>query len=221
MTIETLSIDLPVLPASIAQGAMVTYTFDTAKNTSESGVSGRKAMRDQVIRNYMVSIAPGPDALEFQNILLAIRGQRYPLAMRDWSSYKLNNELLAWSHSISPAGSTIAPLRKLFQPGTGAFYYYQRILIPDESEVSLSFTINGSPLPGGVVATIYDPGYVSLNTSLSPGDQLKVSGQYLIPVCLVDNPSGTIIRGKPSQLMSFDSLRLEEILEAELIALAT
>lgn len=212
-----MSITLSTLSSDISVGALVTITFDTAKNTSEGGISGRKAMRTQAIRKYMLSTLPGDDSEEFQELVLSLLGHRYPFAMRDWTSYTFTDELLEWTVNGSLT-TTTARLRKLFQPASGSLYYYQRILVPDLSEVGLTITLNDAPLPSGVYATIVDPGIISLNTALVSGDRLKASGQYLIPVCLVDDPSATIVAGNSNGevLYTFKNVRLEEILEDEL-----
>lgn len=218
-----MSINLAILPASIAVGATVSYTFDTAKNTSEGGVSGRKSMRSQVIRNYMVSIAPSPDAVEFQKILLSVLGQRYPFAMRDPTSFTLSNE--PQTDFTTVGGTTHVRLYKTFAPGTGALSYRQRILVPDlpsgspDNSVPLVFTLNGSPN----TPTILDPGIAVVGSVLSGGDDLRiVSGQYMVPVCILDNPSATLERGPLNDILySFQDVRLEEILENELVALTS
>lgn len=211
-----MTISIPVLPTDIAVGATVTFKFDTAKNTSEGGISGRKSFRSQVIRNYMLSIGNGDASEEFQRIVLSLLGQRYPLALRDLMSFTMEDEELDWT---AHASTTTAPLRKLFEPATGDLFYYQRVLLLDGTP---TFKLNGVALPGGVTATIVYPGIVSLNTVLgnSPLDVLTVSGNYFVPVCIVDDPASNIMRG-PDVLFAFESVRFEEILEAELIKLTT
>ncbi len=208
-----MAISLPVLPADITVGATVTYDFDTAKNTSEGGISGRKSMRTQVIRKYILTIGPGAASVEFQKILLSVLGQRYPLALRDWTSYTLTDEPLAWTAN---GGSTTAPLRKQFAPATGGYSYYQRILVPDTSSVSLTFKKNGSPVTPSIVA----PGIASFGSTFSGGDTLTVSGQYLVPVCIVDMPAA-VIKSGPAAIFDFESVRFEEILENELVRLTS
>jgi hypothetical protein len=215
-----MSINLAKLPDSIAVGALVSFIFDTAKNTSEGGISGRKSMRSQVIRNYMVSVAPGDDAVEFQKIVLAVLGQRYPFAMRDPTSYTLSDEPLTDFTTVG--GTTHAPLYKTFEPLTGARSYQQRILLPVTSispDIPLTFSLNGSP----VVPTIIDPGIAVVGSVLSGSDDLRiVSGEYLVPVCILDAPAATIQRGPITDVLyGFQDVRLEEILENELIALTS
>jgi hypothetical protein len=212
-----MAFDLARLPDSISTGALVTFTFDTAKNTSEGGVSGRKSMRTQVIRNYMVSIPLAADAQEFQAILLSVLGQRYPFAMRDPTSFTLTEEPLT---DFTVVGSTThVPLYKTFAPSTGVLSYKQRILVPDTSEVPLVFELNGSP----VSPTILDPGIAVVGSVLTGGDDFRiVSGQYLVPVCLTDQPAATIDRGPINNVLySFHDVRLEEILENEFVALTS
>lgn len=212
-----MSISLARLPDDIAVGALVTYTFGTAKNTSEGGVSGRKSFRSQAIRNYMVSVAPGPAAVEFQKILLSVLGQRYPFAMRDPASFTLSDEPLTDFTVVT--GTTHVPLYKTFQPAAGSRSYQQRILLPDTTEVPLVFSLNGSP----VTPTFIDPGIAVVGSVLTEDDDLRiVSGRYLIPVCIVDNPSATIQRGPLTDVLyGFQDVRLEEILENELIDLTS
>lgn len=216
-----MSINLAKLPADISVGALVTYTFDTAKNTSEGGISGRKAMRSQAIRNYMVTTLPGTASEEFQKIALSVLGQRYPFAMRDWTSYQLDDESQPFSEMTVVGGSTHVPLYKTFEPTTGAFSYQQRILVPDTSDVPMVFELNGSPN----TPTIIDPGIAVVGSVLTGSDDFRiVSGQYLVPVCIVDHPAATIVGGRDPNglvLYQFRDVRLEEILENELVALTS
>jgi hypothetical protein len=213
------TISLARLPDAIATGALVTFTFDTAKNTSEGGVSGRKAMRTHVVRNYMVSVPLAADAAEFQNIVLSCLGQRYPFALRDPTAYTLSNEPQSDADYTTVGGTTHVKLYKTFQPSTGALAYRQRILVPDARDVPMVFSLNGTT----VAATIVDPGIAVIGSVLSGTDDLRiVSGQYLVPVCLVDMPAATIQRGPLTNILyTFDNVRMEEILENELVALTS
>lgn len=212
-----MSIDLARLPDDIAIGALISYTFDTAKNPSESGIKGRKSMRSQVIRNYTVSIAPGESAEEFQSILLSVLGDRYPFAMRDPTSFNLSDEPLTDFTTVG--GSTHVPLYKTFTPVTGSRSYRQRILIPDITEVPLVFSLNGSP----VTPTFTDPGIAIVGSVLTGGDDLRiVSGQYLTPVCIADTAAATINSGPYlDAIFGFQEVRFEEILENELVNLTS
>ncbi len=211
-----MTINLAKLPLMIGVGAQTTYMFDNIVTPSESGINARKALRTNCIRNYMVSIGPD-DADEFQNILLAHVGGRYPFAMRDWSAYIFTDELL--THD-----TTTAPLERTWAPSTGTRSVTQRILIPDISDVPLTVKVNGSPPTSGSWSVI-DPGIIHFSPSIGAFDVVTASGQYLTPVCLLDNPTANIYRGPDAgsskTLYAFPDIRLAEILEAELIELTS
>jgi hypothetical protein len=206
---------LPKIPNSIAVNATVTFTGDTSVVSSEAGVSGRKSMRP-VLREFMVTVNPS-ESLEVQKIAMASRVQRRPFSVRDYTAFSFADEIL--THD-----GTTAEMRRLWAPSAGPFSEYERILIPDESEVTTVVKVNGTPL----LRTDWDFadfGKIVLDTPITPsdgltGDILTVSGEYLQPVCFVDNPSATILRGPSSRILyQFSDLRLRQIFEAELIAL--
>jgi hypothetical protein len=211
------TINLAKLPRGVGVDAMMNVTFDNQNNPSESGIVDTKIIRQNPVRNYMVSVGPN-DAAEFNKIHLSHFGSAYPLAMRDYTSYQFNNDILAWT---AETDITVAPLRKLFSPSTGVRTLYERILVPDESEVPLIIHINGFSPVTGVSWIIQDPGIIVINTVLSFGDVVTVvSGQHLTPVCLTDDPAATVKLGKgPSgnPLFIYPDVRLRQILEAELI----
>lgn len=192
------------LPLSVGVGATVTYTDDTSINPSESGVNSRKSLRS-ILRQYMCSINPG-DAAEVQAIIMSHIGQRYPFAMRDWSSYQYTNETLAHT-------TTVASLQKTWAPSTGGRSVSQRILIPDQSEVATVVKVNG------VVTAAWsfiDFGKIQFTSPILLGDTVTATGQYLTPVVLADMASATIHR---KDLMQFSDIRLNEINESELTQL--
>lgn len=213
-----MTVSLTLLPKSISASAQVTFTFDVAKNTSESGVSGRKAMRP-VIRNYMATVSP-EDSAEMQAIIMATFGARYPFAMRDYSNYQLTDEVLTHSSGVAKLGKTWAP-------ATGSLSVYERILVPDTSETPLVIKVAGSP----IAYTVADFGLIS--GSFSDGDTVTATGQFLTPVCMVDQPSATMYTSHAPLLITtgvpvvntttyqFADMHLEQIFENELIALTS
>ncbi len=197
------------LSNEIVSGAQVTFTGDVARNTSEGGISGRIAMRP-VKLEYMLSVSPS-QSQEMVHIIKALRGQRYPLALRDYAdNYILDDEEIAHIGEIAKIGRT-------WEPDTGDFSVYERILLIDQSEVEFVVKVNGgipSPAP-----TFDDYGKINI-PGLADDDTVTVSGQYLIPVCIVDSPSTTIIKNQNGEtLHRFSDIRLEQIFEAELVKL--
>jgi hypothetical protein len=201
------------LSYEIASGAQVEYDFDVARNPSESGIVGRLAMRP-IKRNYMLSVNP-TQSDEMVEIIMALRGARYPLALRDYANnYQLTDEVITHSGTVATIGRTWAP-------ATGTHSVYERILYPDTQETSFVVKKNGVTVSGlsPAAITFTDFGKITFS-SLSDGDVVTVTGQYLIPVCIVDAPSTTIITNhNGSTLHRFSDIRFEQIFENELIAL--
>lgn len=218
-----MAITLSTIRSGILMGALVTPTFDTAKNPSEGGISGRKSMRDEVIRNYMLGILQGAPAIEFQEVLFSMLGERYPFAVKDWANnYKVANEPLAWTAGVS---TTTAPLIRKFTPSTGSLSFTERVLVPDTTDVPLTVKYNGNALPhGGVSFTVSQPGIIVVDTVLSGMDTLTWSGEYLIAVFVDGDASYEIVDGLDSTgdiLFEFKSVRLKQCLEAELTPYVT
>jgi hypothetical protein len=208
-----MTVSITRIPDALAAGATVTYQPDTSKNTSEAGISGRKLMRP-ILRNYLVTVSP-ESADEMQAIIMAARGSRYPLAMRDYAAYKLTAE----PAQITADGSQ-AKIGKNWVPATGPLSYFERVLIPDGTVI---VSINGSPVLSGSGWTMADYGILTLSPALNPAtDDVVVTCNYLKPVCMLDAPAAnivTVVGG--STLYQFSDIRLEEIFEAELVALTS
>jgi len=204
-------LDIAILPDQLAADADVAITFDTAVNPSESGVSGRKERRLDAIRTYSVGINPDYVA-EVQAIFLANLGRRYPLAIKDWANnYSATDEVL---EKTITTDQTTAPLRRLYLPKTGPRGYYQRVLVPDERVTPVTIKINGVTVTTGTEWTITDPGIITIYHALDPDDVLTWSGQYLVPVCPIQDALG--IRVHHSSLSGIEDVQFQEILEAEL-----
>jgi len=120
-----MTVSITRIPDQIAANATVTYVPDTSKNTSESGVSGRKLMRP-LLRNYLVTISPDY-ADEMQAIVMAA-GTRYPLSMRD----PVANSLVEEEALIASDGAS-AFVGKTWAPSTGNLSVFERVLILDGS----------------------------------------------------------------------------------------
>ncbi len=93
-------------------------------------------------------------------------------------------------------------------------------MIPDTTERAFVVKKNGVSISGASPAaySISDTGEIDIS-GLTDGDVVTVTGDYLIPVCIVDAPSTTIITSVGGNLHRFSDIRLEQIFEAELIAL--
>lgn len=196
----------------------VDINFLTAVNEAESGVSGRKSQRTITLRTYTVTINPdGAD--ETMAILLANLGARWPLAVKDYAgNYKLVDEPQTYTFTTD---TTVADLTKTFTPSTGTRTYSQRVLILDP-DVTLSIKVNGAPLTSGITWSITDPGILVIDTLLTSGDVLTVTGQYLIPVVFVDDAitmNTHFVKEDGTAFFSIDNMRLREIPEQELIDL--
>lgn len=191
------------LSNEIVSGAQVTFVPDVARNPSEGRISGRIAMRP-VIREYMLSVSP-KQSEEMIKIIMAVRGTRYPLSLRDYAdNYILDDEEI-------PHTDTIATIGRTWEPATGSLSVFERILLTDTSETPFVVKVNGG-VPSPADYTFEDFGKINI-PGLDDEDVVTVSGQYLIPVCIVDSPSTTIIT---NGIHRFSDIRLEQIFEAEL-----
>jgi hypothetical protein len=189
---------IPILPLNVGIDASVSPTFQTAVNPSEGGISGRSSFRDSVIRNYTYNI--GPDqAAEVYKIFLAVRGRRYPVALRDWG----------FNYIATNVPQTSSFMTNTLTPATGTQSYTQRILVPD---TNFPITVNGSP------ATPTAPGIIS---GMGSGDLLTC--HYLIPVCFVDDILGMVVHARnpddDTLQVSLPAVHFEEVLEVEYRAL--
>src|SRR5581483_9229787 len=196
------------IPNSIAISAQVSFTISTAKNPSESGNSSRKSMRP-IKRNYMVSVSPD-DSDEMQAIVMAMLGDRYPVAMRDYSAYLITDEPCQFDNAT---GDWL--IGRTWTPSTGTRTFFERILVPDDIVV----LVNGSPATTSGF-TLKDFGRISFSGGVTTGDEVSVTGTYLRPVALVDAPSANLFGavGGVTQYQ-FASMRFEELYEAELVEL--
>ncbi len=197
------------LSYEIASGAQVSYTFDNARNPSESGIAGRIAMRP-IKREYMLSVNPAQSG-EVVKIIMALKGSRYPLALRDYAdNYKLTDEVI-------PHTGTVATIGRTWAPATGTRSIFERILYVDTQETPFIVKKNGTPLSTSpALYTFSDFGKITI-PGLTGGDVVTVTGEYLIPVCIVDTPSTTIItNSNGTTIHRFSDIRLEQIYETEL-----
>lgn len=205
--------NIPIIPRQVSTEMTVEIPFFTAQSKGESGVSARKSVRDFPQRIYTMTVNPD-DVKEVIACILALRGARWPLAIRDWAAnYTLTNEAQTFENDLT------IKLVKKFQPVTGSRSYNQRVLILDESEVAFSVKVDGSPLatspPGW---TITDPGILTI-PGMTGSEAVTVSGQYLVPCVFVDDTIPVTVH--MDDLLSIQNMRLEEIGEQELIALTT
>ncbi len=193
------------IPDSIAVGAQVVFTMSTAKNLSESGNTGRKSLRP-IKRNYLVSVSPD-DANELQAIVMAMRGDRYPVAMRDYTSYQLTDEVCEFDNATGDflIGKTWSPL-------TGTRSYFERVLVPD----SIVIMVNGSPATTSG-PTLLDFGRIHFSGGVTTGDEVSVTGTYLKPVALLDPATANLFGAiNGATQYQFASMRFEELFESEL-----
>lgn len=199
-------ISVTQIPDDLACNATITYVPDTAKNTSESGVSSRKLMRP-LLRNYLITVS-WDYADEMQAIIMTA-GTRYPLALRD----PVANELVDEPALIADDGLT-AMIGKTWAPATGSRTVFERVLIIDGPP---TIKINGGPAGGAAV--LGDYGVITLSPALDPNaDEVTVTCDYLRPVCMVDAPAATAFM--PGQYQ-FHDIRLEQIFAAEFIQLTS
>lgn len=202
-----MTVNLPRIPDAIAANATVTYVADTAKNTSESGVSGRKLMRP-LLRNYVITVSP--DYADEMQAIVMTAGTRYPIAMRDPAANKIVNE-----EALIALGGATATVGKTWSPSTGNLSVFERVLVFDGSVL---IKINGTAATSGA-AVVGDYGVITLSPALTPGtDSVTVSANYLMAVCMLDSPSANAFG--PGQYQ-FHDMRLEQIFAAELIRLTS
>lgn len=208
--------NLAVLPRDFSTEMTVEVPFMTNVAESVSGVSGRKSARDIPLRTYTLTINP-ESALEVLKMVLAHRGARWPVAIRDYFfNYQLTDEPQTISGSSSPDVGYSVKLTKTWTPATGSRTFAQRILILDQATVPFTVKRNGTPVAPSPGFSITDPGILTI-PGMAPGDTVTVSGEYLVPCVFVDDAlTGTV---HIDNLASIDALHLREIPEAELIAL--
>jgi hypothetical protein len=215
-------VNIAILPRDVSTNMTVEIPFATAVAESESGFSGRKSTRDIPLRLYTMTINPD-NSFEAMKICLAMRGARWPLAIRDWANnYVLTDEAQTLDNTSGyyGGGQTAYNLHRKFTPATGTRTYTQRILMIDQTEVAFTVKVNGTPLTGSPsLWHINDPGILVIDESLSGSDTVTVSGQYLVPVVFSDD--SLVINVRTKDLLSIDAVRLREIGEQELIALTT
>jgi hypothetical protein len=208
---------IPIIPNGVAGNAEIDTTWATSVSTSEGGVAHPKALRQIPQRQFHLTIGP-EDVSTMQSIYLAANGPRFPVALRDWSNYQFTNEDLVW---LLSSGNTYAQLSQTWQPtntysfaATSNFESFTYpILLPDQSDVPLVISVNGTPLSGGAWA-LHDYGVVEIFGTLSSSDLVTASGEYLIPARFMqDTMTVKQITGYTSAIDSFD---LREILLTEL-----
>ena len=201
-------LNLPIIPNGASIGAEVDTTWASIVNTAEGGISGRLSLHDLPLRQFHLTIGP-VDAAEVRAIFNSVRGQRYPVAIRDWSDYTFTDELQSWT---AGGGHTTTSLQQTYQPATGNRSLALPILIPDQREVALTIKVNGSAYGG--TWSLADYGVLTLNSALSPGDRLTVSGRKLVPACFMDDQ--LTIKVVIDGTLSIQDVRLREIFQAEL-----
>lgn len=83
-TSPDLVFSLPLIPENVSTEMQVEIPFATVVSESESGISGRKSMRNIPLRRYTLTINP-ENVQSVITIILASKGARFPVAIRDWS----------------------------------------------------------------------------------------------------------------------------------------
>ncbi len=208
-----MSLNLPVIPYTVSTGAETDTEWNTVLNTSEGNVSGRKSFQPYPIRQFHLTVGPA-DVAEFRNIFNACNGRLYPVAVRDWSDYTLTNEAQPPFGAGSSSSSRFQLSRK-YTPATGSRTFTQPIYLPDQSEVALTFKVNGSPYGGGF--SVLDYGLIELGSVLSSGDAVTASGEFLIPACFTTDT--LTIKTLRDGLLSIQDVQLREIFEQEIVDL--
>jgi hypothetical protein len=208
---------IPIIPNGVAGNAEVDITWATSVPTSEGGIASPKGLRKIPQRQFHLTIGP-EDVLTMRSIYLAANGPRFPVALRDWSNYQFSNEILVW---LLQSGNTYAQLSQTWQPtSTYSFAATSRfesftypILLPDQSDVPLVVSVNGTPLAGGAW-TLKDYGVVEISGTLSSSDSVTASGEYLVPARFMSDTM--TIKQITGNTAAIDSFELREILLSEL-----
>ncbi len=167
----------------------------------------------------MLSVSPSQSD-QIVHTVMSLRGARYAFVLRDYANnYQLTNEVLPHTGTVALLGRTWAPTLAVNTTTgaetSGTLSVFERILIPDIKEASFVVKKNGSP----TAYTFSDFGKINIAGLTNP-DIVTVTGQYMIPVCIVDAPSTTIITNSNGvTLHKFLDMRLRQIFENELIKL--
>lgn len=207
-----MALSITKVPYDMAIGAEISYAWDVVTNVSEGGINTRTSKRATPIRNFTLTIGPD-DALELRSVYLALAGPRWPVGVRDWSDYTLTDETLTLDST--DATYSYYPLVKAFAPATGNRTYSQRVLLPDETEVSISIKVN-DVAPSAADWSLQDYGIVRIKNSILSGyDTVTASGQFIYPCCFVDNELPFVIHDRFAPFLSAQDVQLREILEAE------
>ncbi len=200
------------IPYEAAAGAEVDHTSVTAVNEGAGGQSGRRRIRQQTIRQFHLTIMPEetPEVIA----IFDTHARRWPVAVRDWAAYTLENEELDWT---TDSLYVYAPLQRKIMPATGDRFLHQRILVEDEGEIAMELSVNGTPLNRAYWG-FDDFGIAKIPMALVPGDaSITVTGNYMIAACFMDDSVTNKVH--VDGLVSLPDVRLREILEDELIEL--
>lgn len=216
------------LSYEIASGAQVSYDFDVSVNPSEGDIAGRVAMRP-VKREFMLTVSPAQSD-QIVHTIMALRGARYAFVVRDYANnYQLTDEVLPHTGEVALLGRTWAPSLAV-DASTGAettspVSVFERILVIDTKEAAFIVKKNGVSISGLSPAaySISDFGQITIS-GLIDADVVTVTGQYLVPVTIVDAPSSTVITKTGTvgtTIHRFSDIRMRQIFENELIKLTS
>jgi hypothetical protein len=198
---------IPIIPNTIAGNAEIDITWASSITTSEGGVTGRRALRKQPLRQFTITIGPD-DVLTMIGIYNASYGPRYPVALRDWSNYQFANQVL------SPAVGGGYQLSQTWTPSSVYSFssfsnsesFTYPVLLPDQSEVPLQIFVNGTPTG----FTLNDYGIV---TGVG-GGTITATGEYLVPCCFLQD--SLTIKQITGSIASMEDIQLREILLTDL-----
>lgn len=143
---------------------------------TDGGWEHRNARQSQSLLEfdvaYPISLRDGSVYLSVRNMYKAARGALNPFRFRDKSDHELDMELIG----VGGAGATTFQITKTY--AVGAYSFVRKITRPANP---IEVYRNGILVTSGVSVN-YDTGLVTFSAPPTNGHQIKVNGEFDIPV---------------------------------------
>lgn len=207
-------IEIAFMPYDAALGAEIDEIKSTSVNEGAGGVSTRWREREDIIREFNMTV--GPDYSAEVADIHATHARMVPCAVRSWNHYQLLEEEC---ESEAADGVVTITLTRTRYPATGnlAPVRVERILIPDENETQAILYMNGEAVDRDSWDFVF-PGYIEIDESLwDSGAVASVTMNYMWPACFLDDALTS--RALAPGVISLPEVRMRSILEEELLNL--